>query len=168
MLAPACAGQQMTAEGGCPTLSDRGFDHIRTGAFRGRWSFGQMPARWRLGLGCQVREDGGQELPAFRNRADVDALVGAVRARDVRAERNHVEPGNALAEDTALEAGVDGGNARWLAEEAFIDFPARCERGRLDVRLPAGIRIALCDAGRAGEFADGANLCEKRPIRPFR
>ena len=76
----------------------------------------------------QLVDDADEQPPEALDGRDAHALVGRVRRLDLRAERDHVEPCDLVADDRRLEAGVHGGDDRRLAEQPLVRPLRRCER----------------------------------------
>ena len=84
------------------------------------------------------------------------AFVWGVRKLDLRAKRNHVDAGNLLAQNAALEAGMDRLDL-WIGAKLTLVYRLdHLKQPRLEVRFPPGIGGVLLHL-RAGQEAHGAD-----------
>ena len=58
-------------------------------------------------LECQFAENGKQQLPAVRDRSDVDPFSRRMRAANIRSERHHVHARIFFADQTTFQTGVN-------------------------------------------------------------
>ena len=94
----------------------------------------------------------------------MDPLVGRVRRLDDRAERDHVHAGDFLADDAALQPGMNRRDVGLRTQLPRVDLLDDLQDLRLHVRLPArvgGTHVHLRPgelAGRADAAAQGVEL----------
>jgi hypothetical protein len=125
---------------------------------RGGGRTGGTLLRARSGPLCRIQR-GEQEFPEPRHRVKKDLLVWRVHPFERWTERNHVDAGIFLADDAALESGMDGLHRGFLAVERFERIDRGPQDRRIEVRLPTRIPVALFDAGASEleERADGGD-----------
>ena len=70
---------------------------------------------------CQFGECGGDEGVEASDGRDVHAFVGRMGKLDLRAERDHVDTRNFLAEKAAFQAGMNRLDLRIGTEFALVD-----------------------------------------------
>ena len=83
-------------------------------------------------------------------------LVGRVDAPQGGPEADHVHVGIFLAEEAALQSGVDGAYDGLLAEEALVGIDGNLQQRALGVEEPAGVARVGLGAG-TGELEDRAD-----------
>lgn len=93
-------------------------------------------------------------VPEHLDGLDFDALVGTVDTAEGGAIGNHVHVGVFLADEAALEAGMDGSDYRFLAIHFLIDVDTHLEHAAVGVGGPAGIAVGVFHSA-AGQ-AEGA------------
>ena len=103
----------------------------------------------------QPLQDLQQVGPCPLNRGDIHPLSGGVDVVELRAEGNAVQPRKLVAEDAALQAGVNGLHHRLPAEELLIYRHHQGPQAGLPAKLPGGI---CSPGGEVGAVRAGHSL----------
>src|SRR4030042_815238 len=126
----------------------------------------QAKRRWqaRPGVSAKLPERGRQESPKSLHRPYMDPFLRRMRVLDRRSEGDHVHPGILLPNDAALQSGMDGLDLRLFAENLAVYPGPSLEKGRLKVRLPAGIafRLGAPGSGQLGQRLYGLTDSSQR------
>src|SRR5918995_5543692 len=116
-------------------------------------------------------DEGDEQRPEALDGGDAHALVGRMRELDLGAEREHVEAGHLGPDHGRLEAGVNRGDDRRLAELPLVDHARGRQRGRVELGPPATVvaldlELATAEPRRCVEGRD--HLGERRVVRGAR
>ena len=117
-----------------------------------------------------VQQRAEQAVEALRAR-DAHPLAGRVRADDLRPDRDHLDAGQLLAENGALETAVDDRERRLRSEQPGVRRLRRRQERRVEVGLPRWIGTPDLDLGSAepGEGVHrGEDAVERGGVRASR
>ena len=107
---------------------------------------------------------------AEREIGGVDAVIGAVRQRDVEVDDGEAERPAREAVDHALLHRADIVARHRAADDLFVEFEARAARHRLDLQhhvaeLAMAAGLLLVAAALGDRFADGLLIADRRRLR---
>src|SRR5262249_36840972 len=116
----------------------------------------------------EIVEDRAEQLVEPFGARDAQLLAGGMHADDLGADRDHLDPGELLAEHGALEPAVHDPGTRCKAEEALEALLRGREKQRVESWLPRRIGAAYLDLGAAEtpeRFQLGHELVERDGVR---